>query len=140
MFSGSCAKSFREWMRDLDKICIDHRGGGGKHEFMRKIVTRTVQDLAANFLVKLKSKADAPLTWDQIRTSFYKRFRNYVDAQIAQHKLKSLKQERKQGLHSFAQRIQDKALEAYGEVELRNSIVIRELKNHHNHPPLTMLI
>ena len=72
------------WIRSILII----GGGGGKHEFMRKIVTRTVQDLAANFLVKLKSKADAPLTWDQIRTSFYKRFRNYVDAQIAQHKLK----------------------------------------------------
>ena len=126
VFSGSCAKSFREWMRDLDRIYIDHMG---EHEFMRKIVTRTVQDLAADFLVELKRNADAPLPWDQIRTSFYERFSNYVDAQIAQHKLKSLKQERKQGLHSFAQRIQDTAREAYSEAELRNPIVVRELKN-----------
>ena len=95
VFSGSCAKSFREWMHDLDRIYIDHMG---EHECMSKKVTRTVQDLAAEFLVELRRNADAPLT------SFYERFSNYVNAQIAQHKLKSLKQERKQGLHMVGHR------------------------------------
>jgi len=126
VFSGNCAKSFRDWMRDLDRIYIDH---DGDNYFMRRLVTRTVRDLAADFLADIKRNAAALLTWEEIRAEFYNRFSNYVDAQIAQQKLKKLKQERKQGLHSFAQCIQDTAREAYTAAEINNPLVIRELKN-----------
>ena len=125
-FSGNSARSFRDWMRGLDRIYVDHEGD---HAFMRRLVTRTVQDLAADFYADLKQDAEAPLTWAQTREAFYERFSDYVDAQIAQQKLKKIKQERKQGLHSFAQKVLELAREAYTPDELNNPIVVRELKN-----------
>ena len=126
VFSGSSAQTFRDWMRDLDRVYIDHPND---HAFMRRLVTRSVRDSAADFLADTKRDNNDPLTWPQIRAHFYERFNNYVDAQVAEQKLKKLRQERKQGLHNFAQIILDTSREAYTPDELQNPVVIRELKN-----------
>ena len=59
--------------------------------------------LRSRFLADTKRDNNDPLTWPQIRAHFYERFNNYVDAQVAEQKLKKLRQERKQGLHNFVQ-------------------------------------
>lgn len=129
IFSGGSAENFRDWMRCMDRIFVDHPGD---HDYMRKIVTKTVRDLAADYFSDLKQENQNnpnDLTWPEIRQAFYDRFSNYVDAQIAQQKLKKLKQEKKQGLHSYAQVIKQTANEAYNAAEMQNPIVIRELKD-----------
>ena len=126
VFSGGSAQNFREWMRCLDRTYVDHEND---HCFMRKLISKTTRDLAADYYADLKRDNDNDLTWPETRNAFCERFSNYVDAQIAQQKLKKLKQERKQGLHSFAQSIQDTAREAYTPEELQNPLIVRELKN-----------
>ena len=126
VFSGGSAKQFREWIKTLDRIYIDHEND---HKLMSQLIFKTTRDLAADFYADLKRDAENPLTWPEIRDAFYARFSNYVDAQIAQQTLKNLKQERKQDLHCYAQKIMETAREAYTPDELNNPLVIREIKN-----------
>ena len=126
VFSGGNAKQFREWIKTLDRIYIDNQDD---HVIMGKLITKTTRDLAADFYADLKRDAEAPLSWPETRDAFYARFSNYVDAHIAQQTLKTLKQERKQDLHCYAQKISETARDAYTPDELNNPIVIRELKN-----------
>ena len=125
IFSGGSAKQFREWIKTLDRIYIDNTDD----IIMSKLISKTTRDLAADFYADLKRDAENPLTWPETREAFYARFSNYVDAHIAQQTLKNLKQERKQDLHCYAQKISETAREAYTPDKLNNPLVIRELKN-----------
>ena len=60
---------------------------------------------------------------------FRERFANYVDAQIPLQKLSKLKQDHKQTIHSFAQKITETAREAYSEADYATAIATMQLRD-----------
>ena len=70
-------------MRCLDRTYVDHEN---VHCFIRRLISKTTRDLAADCHADLKKDND--LTWAETRNAFCERFSNYVEAQIAQQKLK----------------------------------------------------
>ena len=117
-FNGNNATSYRLWMKHLTFDDL----------YMRKLVSRTVKDSASDFWTEKRTE-NPDITWTEIQASFRERFSNYVDAQIALQKVTKLKQERKQTMHYFAQKIIETASEAYSEEEYASPIVTRQIRD-----------
>ena len=94
---------------------------------MQKLVSRAVKESAADFWYEIRVTRPN-ITWAEIQNVFRGRFANYIDAQIALQKLSKLKQDHKQTLHSFAQKIKETAREAYSEADYATAIVTRQLR------------
>ena len=80
------------------------------HAFMRRLVTRTVTDIAADLWQEVRNN-NPNINWADIQDAFRERFSNFVDAQLSLQTLMKLKQERKQTLYAFAQKIIETAHE-----------------------------
>ena len=91
---------------------------------MRTVVSRIVKDSASVFLTEIRTE-NPDIMWTGIQASFTECVSNYVDAQIALQKVTQLKQERKQTLHSFAQKIIETTREVYSEEGYASLIVTR---------------
>ena len=124
-FNGNNAASYRLWMKHLRRAALERQ----PHDdlYMRKLVSRTVKDSASDFWTEIRTE-NPDITWTEIQASFRERFSNYVDAQIALQKVTKLKQERKQTLHYFAQKIIETAREAYSEEDYASPIVTRQIR------------
>ena len=125
-FSGNNPSSFRLWMKHLRREALEKQPIDD--QYMRKLVSRTVKESAADFWYEIRV-ARPNITWAEIQDVFRERFANYVDAQIALQKLSKLKQDHKQTLHSFAQKITETAREAYSEADYATAIVTRQLRD-----------
>ena len=98
-------------------------------QYMRKLVSRTVKESAADFWYEIRVASPNNITWAEIQDVFRERFANYVDAQIVLQKSSKLKQDHKQTLHSFAHKITETAREAYSEADYATAIVTRQLRD-----------
>ena len=125
-FNGSSAANYRRWRKDMSRAAIERQPVD--HVFMRRLVTRTVTDIAADFWQEVRNN-DPNINWPAIQDVFRERFSNFVDAQLSLQTLMKLKQERKQTLHSFAQKIIETAHEAYNDRDYATPIVTRQLRD-----------
>lgn len=125
-FSGQNAANYRAWRKQLLSAASEH--DPVDDALMRKLVSRTVTESASDFWQEIK-RANPNITWAEIQTAFRDRFANFVDRQIALQKLTKLKQEKKQTLHSFANKIVEIAREAYDDADYATAIVTRQLRD-----------
>ena len=125
-FNGSSAANYRRWRKDMSRAAIERQPVD--HAFMRRLVTRTVTDIAADFWQEVRNN-DPNINWPAIQDVFRERFSNFVDAQLSLQTLMKLKQERKQTLHAFAQKIIETAHEAYNDRDYATPIVTRQLRD-----------
>ena len=119
-FDGQNRDSFRKWRKDLCRAALENNPVDDL--YMRKLVSRTVKDTASDFWSEIRTQNPA-ITWAEIQTAFDNRFRTFVDAQLAKQKLPRLRQEKRETLHSFAQRIVDTAREAYTDTQIGSEVV-----------------
>ena len=94
---------------------------------MRKLVSRTVKDTASDFWSELRTQS-LGITWSEIQKAFANRFRTFVDSQLAKQKLPRLRQEKRETLHSFGQRLLDTAREAYNDTQIASKVVYENLR------------
>ena len=94
---------------------------------MRKLVSRTVKDTASDFWSELRTQS-LGITWSEIQKAFANRFRTFVDSQLAKQKLPRLRQEKRETLHSFGQRLLDTAREAYNDTQIASKVVCENLR------------
>ena len=119
-FDGQNRDSFRKWRKDLCRAALENNPVDDL--YMRKLVSRTVKDTASDFWSEIRTQNPA-ITWAEIQTAFDTRFRTFVDAQLAKQKLPRLRHEKRETLHSFAQRIVDTAREAYTDTQIGSEVV-----------------
>ena len=126
-FNGNNAASYRLWMKHLRRAALERQ----PHDdlCMRKLVSRTVKDSASDFWTEIEELKIQILRGLRFRPHLENVFSNYVDAQIALQKVTKLKQERKQTLHSFAQKIIETAREAYSEEDYASQIVTTQIRD-----------
>ena len=124
-FNGLDRKSYRTWRKDLARAALETTPVDDI--FMRKLVTRTVTETASDFWTEIRTQKP-DITWVEIQQVFNERFRTFVDAQLAKQKLPKLRQEKRETLHSFAQRIHDTAREAYTDKQLADEVVTENLR------------
>ena len=123
-FNGLDRKSYRTWRKDLARAALETTPVDDI--FMRKLVSRTVTETAADFWTEIRTQKPE-ITWVEIQQVINERFRTFVDAQLAKQKLPKLRQEKRETLHSFAQRIHDTAREAYTDKQLADEVVTENL-------------
>ena len=124
-FEGQNRTSYRKWRKDLARAALENNPVDDI--YMRKLVSRTVKDTASDFWSELRTQ-NPGITWSEIQTAFDNRFRTFVDSQLAKQKLPRLRQEKRETLHSFAQRILDTAREAYTDTQIAREVVCENLR------------
>ena len=125
-FNGNNGNSYKAWMKQLNRASLEKQPVDD--EYMRHLISRTISGIAADFWADTR-RARPNITWEDIQLVFNERFGNFAISQMALQKLPNLKQEQRETLHAFAQRIIETAREAYNEVDYGNNVVTQQLKN-----------
>ena len=122
-FSGDGAKSFKNWIKDMNQMAIVL---GGDASSMKTLCARTLKDSPSDFFARICTSNDN-VTWDQIQELFKTRYCDYTDTTLAQQNLRAIKQRPGESLQSYFERVGEIATEAFTDDDFKNNYVKQQL-------------
>ena len=116
-------KDFKRWVRDIERHV---RAIAGNDESRISVATQTSQGIVAYFLFRYRND-HGHFTWQELKDELSNRFGDIVDASTALTQLRRMKQNSGESVTVFAERILDKASDAYPEEPLDEPLISRQL-------------
>ena len=109
-FNGTeSGASFSQWVKDLSRTKISLVADDDR---MRYLTLQTLSGQAAEYAASL-IRADPDITWVALRTQLARRYSDLSDVMFARQKLKRIKQEKKESVQNFYQRLVSLAEDCY---------------------------
>ena len=124
-FSGQNSRDLRIWIRDMTKIGLTV---GNSDEKLKILALQTLKGPAAEYYSRL-IRQTPQITWANVLQALRTRFSDYTDQQFALHNLKRIKQNTKESVQNYAERIIDLAEEAFGTIDLSPPLIQQQLRD-----------
>ena len=116
-------KDYRRWVKDVERH-VQAIGGGDVNRITVAVQTST--GVVADFLFRYRN--DHPgATWAEIKDELASRFGEGQDAGLAQQQLRNLKRGKGESVTVFAEKILEKATEAFPGHQLDEDLIVSQL-------------
>ena len=114
--------SFNQWVKDLSRTKISLVADDDR---MRYLTLQTLSGQAAEYAASL-IRADPDITWVALKNQLAERYSDMSDRMFSRQKLKRIKQEKKESVQNYYQRLVSLAEECYPTEDLEHSAVLQE--------------
>ena len=116
-------KDYRRWVKDVERH-VQAIGGGDANRITVAVQTST--GVVADFLFRYRNDHPAA-TWAEIKDELASRFGEGQDAGLAQQQLRNLKRGKGESVTVFAEKILEKATEAFPGHQLDEDLIVSQL-------------
>ena len=122
-FAGDGTKNFTAWVRDMERARVTLHADD---ERLRVLTLQTLSGQAAEYAARLISESPN-ITWNDLKDKLRVRYSDTADMLFARQTLKQIKQQKRETVQNFYDRLLALAEESYTAAEIQSNIVQQQL-------------